>query len=74
MGSTDIGCCCQKCGAIGVKLVVLTKASLIQLFFSCEETGYNGKNDIDVVGNNFWIEQVDGGSNQTYLLLNVNYK
>ena len=39
--------------------------------FRCEETGHNGMNEIDVPGNNFWIEQIDGGSNQTYLLLNV---
>ena len=28
-------------------------------------------NEIDEPGNNFWIEQIEGGSNQTYLLLNV---
>ena len=28
-------------------------------------------NEIDEPGNNFWIKQIEGGSNQTYLLLNV---
>ena len=39
--------------------------------FSCEEVGHNGLNEVDVAGNNFWIDEVEGGSNQTYLILNV---
>ena len=47
------------------------KSNLLDLFYSCEETGQNGKNEIDEDGGNFWYKQVDGGSNQTYLLLHV---
>merc|ERR1719341_885429 len=35
----------------------------------CEEVGHNGINEVDFTGNNFWIDEVEGGSNQTYLLL-----
>jgi len=37
---------------------------------SCEETGVGGKNEVLEDGNNFWINDVEGGSNQTYLTLN----
>ena len=43
----------------------------ILVTLSCEEVGHNGINEVDFVGNNFWINEVEGGSNQTYLLLKV---
>ena len=47
---------------------------LSKLLFSCEETGVGGKNEVLEDGNNFWINDVEGGSNQTYLTLNVRIK
>ena len=37
---------------------------------SCQETGNDGRNEVEYDGNNFWLEEAVGGSNQTYLLLN----
>ena len=37
----------------------------------CEETGHGGRNEVNEWGGNFWVEDVEGGSNQTYLKLNV---
>ena len=39
----------------------------------CEETGVGGRNEVEVDGHNVWVEEVDGGTNQTYLLLNVRF-
>ena len=38
---------------------------------SCSEAGQGGLNEVEEAGDNFWIENVEGGSNQTYLLLRV---
>ena len=40
---------------------------MIYVHFSCHEEGFNGINEVDQAGNNFWVEDVVGGSNQTYL-------
>ena len=37
----------------------------------CEEVGQGGRNEVNQWGGNFWVEDVEGGSNQTYLRLNV---
>ena len=41
------------------------------LLRSCSEAGQGGLNEVEEAGDNFWIENVEGGSNQTYLLLRV---
>ena len=38
---------------------------------SCSEAGQGGLNEVEEAGDNFWIENVEGGSNQTHLLLRV---
>ena len=42
--------------------------------FSCHEEGFNGVNEVDQAGNNFWIEDVVGGSNHTYLSIYAEVK
>ena len=37
----------------------------------CEETGQGGRNEVNQWGGNYWVTDVEGGSNQTYLKLNV---
>ena len=43
-------------------------------FASCHEEGVNGVNQVNQAGSNFWIENVVGGSNQTYLSLYAEVK
>ena len=40
----------------------------------CEETGHGGRNEVNEWGGNYWVEDVEGGSNQTYLKLNVRHE
>ena len=42
--------------------------------FSCHEEGFNGVNEVDQAGNNFWIEDVVGGSNHTFLSIYAEVK
>ena len=37
----------------------------------CEEIGHGGRNEVNEWGGNYWVEDAEGGSNQTYLKLNV---
>ena len=41
---------------------------------SCEEVGHGGRNEVNEWGGNYWVEDAEGGSNQTYLKLNVRHK
>ena len=36
---------------------------------SCEEVGQGGRNEVREDGSNFWVEEDQGVSNQSYLLL-----
>ena len=38
---------------------------------SCGETGWDGRNEVNEWGGNYWVDSVAGGSNQTYLYLQV---
>ena len=40
----------------------------------CEEAGHGGRNEVNEWGGNYWVNDVEGGSNQTYLKLNVRHK
>ena len=44
------------------------------LHFSCHEEGFNGVNEVDQAGSNFWIEDVVGGSNHSYLSIYAEVK
>ena len=44
------------------------------LHVSCHEEGFKGVNEVDQAGNNFWIEDVIGGSNHTYLSIYAEVK
>ena len=47
---------------------------MVYVHFSCHEEGFNGVNEVDQAGNNFWVEDVVGGSNQTYLSIYAEVK